>query len=146
MEEAKRSNRVGHSLCASCENISLASQKRRGEARRGPGLPSYCFPLRANLDLLDHSVSHSRLTAPKCHTSPDPLSSLAAAATVMARSTSVNRLSTFCRHRRLYMLFAACLHVLLGQRFHRAPHPARVVNLASHHPHGVAHCIGPVRT
>ena len=30
MEEAKRSNRVGHSLCASCENISLAIQKRPG--------------------------------------------------------------------------------------------------------------------
>ena len=71
----------------------------------GLRLPSYCFlPLESSLNLLDHSdsspvVTRSLLTAPKCHT---PL--VDAAATVMARSTSVNRLSTFCRHRRLYML------------------------------------------
>ena len=43
---------------------------------------------------LDHSSLLRNVTPPLVD----------AAATVMARSTSVNRLSTFCRHRRLYML------------------------------------------
>ena len=48
--------------------------------------------------LLPSSLDHSSLLR---NVTP-PL--VDAAATVMARSTSVNRLSTFCRHRRLYML------------------------------------------